>query len=326
MEATMKASRRGDGELSPDLTWASDPAVHGGRPLAATGLSVVIPCRSVAALVPGLLDSLRQDRACLEVLVVVNGGPRVSELSLGPLTRVLWVAEAGLSAAKNLGLVAARSEIVAFLDDDTVPDSGWCTALAAGFTRHPSATVIGGPIRLAARVMAHGLGAEGRGYLGELDLGEEEARCAAWQYPYGGNSAVRRDAARAAGGFAEALGYAGGRLLPNEEIDLFRRLEAAGGEIWYTPLAGVTHCLAPFRFSFQYLVRRAFWQGVGDRRTARIHRDLPLPRPWRCLILAARWGAAAAFRSLLGQRPVASDHALRSVRALGSVVGSAWRT
>ena len=321
---TMKTPLRGRSGHPPERAWVPDHKRGRRHRIGASGVSVVIPCRSVSALAQGLLDTLRADPVCHEVIVVINGSPRLSEDVLGPLVRVLWLAQAGLSAAKNFGLNETHSEIVAFLDDDTVPDKAWCAELAAAFARHPAATVIGGPIRLAPEIEALGLGPEGRGYLAELDLGIDEIRCQTFRYPYGGNSAVRGNAARAAGGFAEAFGYAGGRLLPNEEIDLFRRMEAAGGEVWYTPSAGVTHCVAVNRASLPCLLRRAFWQGIGDRRTARRHPDLALPRPWRSALLAARWGAAAAFRSLVGQRSVASDHALRSVRALGSIVGTVW--
>jgi GT2 family glycosyltransferase len=280
-------------------------------------VSVVIPCRSADALVPGLLDPLCVDPACREVLVVVNGGPPEETDLFGPSVRMLWLAEPGLSRAKNLGLAEAQSQIVAFLDDDTVPDEGWCASLAAAFGRHPTATVIGGPIRLAEEVDALMLGPEGRGYLGELDLGTEETQCEPWRYPYGGNSAVRGGAARAAGGFAEDFGYSGQRLLPNEELDLFRRMESAGGEVWYTPAAGVTHLVRADRASLRYLVYRAFWKGIGDRRMAKLHSDLPVLGRARALLLALQWTAAAAVRAVQGQRANAVDHVLRVAKTFG---------
>ena len=168
------------------------------------------------------------------------------------------------------------------------------------------------------------LGPEGVGYLGIVDLGEDEHLCLPWQYPYGCNFAVRKDVALDVGGFREDLGYRGRRMLPNEEGELFRRLQSAGHQVWYTPKAVVDHHVRIDRFRLRALMRRAFWQGVGDRCTVRVHTDVPIESPWRSGVLAARWTAAAVFRFAVGQRPVATDHALRSFRALGSVAGVVW--
>lgn len=313
---------------------AGDRSPEGGSPGRASGavaaaaqdqsalrVSVAIPCSSAEALAHGLLAAVIGDPACGEVLIVVNGGPRPDPPPGEPKVRVLWLERAGLSAAKNLALAEAACDVVAFLDDDTVPDPGWCTALAEAFARLSSAVVVGGPIRLAAGVGSPSLGPEGRAFLGELDLGETETRCSPWRYPYGGNSAVRRGPALSGGGFDETLGYAAGRLVPNEEMDLYRRLEAAGGEVWYVPSAGVEHRVAPARTAFRYLARRAYWQGVADAVTRRRHPDHPLPPAGLRVRRAVRAAAGALRHGLAGRRAVASDRALVFLRLLGSLSG-----
>ncbi len=320
MIRAMDYAQRGNRGRFPEPAWTAGPAAEIGPRGAAAGVSVVIPCRSVDSLVPGLLDALQGDPICREVLIVVNGAPKSGRDLVEPPVRTLWLALPGLSAAKNLGLSDSHSEIVAFLDNDTVPDRGWCTALAASFGRHPAATVGGGPIRLAPRIAALGLGPGGRGYLGELDLGDVEVRWQPWRYPYGGNSAVLAAAARAAGGFSEALGYAGGKLVPNEEMDLFRRLEYSGGEVWYTPSAWVTHCVALDHASPRYLLRRAFWQGVADVRTRRRHPDHPLRPVGENFRTVLRASLAAAYHRLAGRRDISLDRALQAMRSIGSLI------
>lgn len=81
----------------------------------------------------------------LEVLVVDDGGPEgeaaavaaavVAEVSAGgpdaaPRIIVHRQANAGPAAARNAGAARARSELLAFTDDDCVPHPGWLSALA----------------------------------------------------------------------------------------------------------------------------------------------------------------------------------------------------
>src|SRR5690242_2524638 len=52
-----------------------------------------------------------------------DGAIRLQRLLRGPL---------GVSRARNEGVAAAGGQLLAFTDDDCVPDPGWLAALAAG--------------------------------------------------------------------------------------------------------------------------------------------------------------------------------------------------
>ena len=113
--------------------------------------SVVIPTvgrpRYVVDLVRSLLDG---DVAPDEVIVVDNrpANPATAEAldsAFADEPRVRYLAEpvAGASLARNTGLRAARSDLVAFLDDDVVADRAWLASVheawdadAGGRRRH----------------------------------------------------------------------------------------------------------------------------------------------------------------------------------------------
>ena len=90
-------------------------------------VSVVIPARDAETFVGDAVRSaLRQTRAVLEVVVVVNASTdataRVVEDLAGqdPRVRLIESAAPGVSRARNLGMAVARGSLVAFLDADDV--------------------------------------------------------------------------------------------------------------------------------------------------------------------------------------------------------------
>lgn len=54
--------------------------------------------------------------------------------------------ERGLTRQRNRGIARARGEVIAFLDDDTVPEPDYFAELLACFERHPGAVGVGGYI------------------------------------------------------------------------------------------------------------------------------------------------------------------------------------
>ncbi len=52
----------------------------------------------------------------------------------------------GLTRQRNYGVAHARGDLIAFLDDDTVPEPAYCAETVACFERHPEAAGVGGYI------------------------------------------------------------------------------------------------------------------------------------------------------------------------------------
>ncbi len=106
-------------------------------------ISVVIPTFNRAGLVPLAIRSvLAQTHPAAEIIVVDDGSAdRTPEVlvEFGPRIRAIRQENGGLSAARNTGIKAAKTEWVAFLDDDDEYAPDRLSRAAESIARHPSA-------------------------------------------------------------------------------------------------------------------------------------------------------------------------------------------
>jgi GT2 family glycosyltransferase len=103
-----------------------------------------------------LLEALEgQRRRPDEVLVVDASDDRSTEAVVadraptwgGTLHHIAVAPEQrGLTRQRNLGVARAEGTLIAFLDDDTLPDPGYLAEVEACFGRHPEAAGVGGAI------------------------------------------------------------------------------------------------------------------------------------------------------------------------------------
>ena len=105
------------------------------RPL----VSVVIVTRNRPHLLDGTLQALEQQSWPNWKVVVVDHGDGRGTRDLAHKRGARYVAAAGgtLAAARQAGIVGSRGEIVAFTDDDCLPDPHWLEALVSAFQRQP---------------------------------------------------------------------------------------------------------------------------------------------------------------------------------------------
>ena len=104
-------------------------------------VSVIIPMFNSASTVARTLDSvLAQDPPPTEVIAVDDGSPdesgRIAE-AYGGVVRCLRQEHAGVSAARNAGVRAARGDLVAFLDPDDYWLPGFLRATIAFLNDYP---------------------------------------------------------------------------------------------------------------------------------------------------------------------------------------------
>lgn len=271
--------------------------------------------------VPGWLD--------WELLVVDNGSTddtrravrRFAATSDGRV-RYFWEPRLGLSRARNAAVGAARGEIVAFTDDDVIPEANWLAALAEAFRDHDCAGAGG---RVLARwefeppdwweATAHELDAaivsfDPGGGPRELDMA-----------PFGANMAFRREMFDRHGGFRTDLGRRGSQLMSGEDTEFGRRLLEAGERIRYVPEATVHHPVSRERATKAYFRRWYFEFGRTvvrrDGLPAAAPRILGIPRYLfrelcaELLKAAGRWSTHRRF-----------VHELRARSILGKIVES----
>lgn len=174
----------------------------------------------------------------------------------------------GLSRARNLGLEATTTPLVAFIDDDATATEGWLSHLVAAFEQlGPRAHAIGGRVRLRFEGARPAWLSDGMlSYLSACDLGEETRFIRPEEWVVGANLSYRTAAVKQAGGFSVALGRVGGgaALMSNDETEIRDRITARGGLTGYCPGAEVDHVVFANRLRQSWFRKRIAWQAVSD--------------------------------------------------------------
>lgn len=231
------------------------------------------------------------------------------------------VTERGLSSVRNHVLDAAfrRADLLAFIDDDEVPEPHWLDRLLE-CRRSTSAPMITGPVFPLLCPSAPGWLVEG----GFLELATYPDRTPLRE-GISGNALLHLPTLRSVGiRFDERYSRTGG-----EDQLFFREAFARGLEIRYAAHATVHESVPPERATFGYLARRELRKGNTLGLLARDHRQLG-EGPARRIAAAAKWMVTGVFMALggvvCGNWILARRGVLRSIRAVGMIGGlGRWR-
>ncbi len=289
---------------------AADGSGSGGEP-AASEVTVVVPVRDRHAELARCLAGLAR---APRVIVVDDGssdpgavGRIATEAGASVLRRPV---NGGPAAARNTGLAAADTPLVAFLDSDCVPREGWLDALLPHFA-DPAVGAV------APRIVPHENGrtwlARYEGASSTLDMGVRPSIVRPGsRVPYVPGAALVVRKAAAGSGFAEDM-------LVGEDVDFVWRLAAAGWRTRYEPAATMGH---------QHRVRLRGWLARRkDYGTSAAALELRHPGSVRPLYAspwtAAAWLAVAAGRPDAGAVVTGTAVALLA-RRLAQVTGEPW--
>lgn len=209
-----------------------------------------------------------------DALLVIDQAPseaarRRVEASSLPAARYVEQGLCGLAASRNLGLELAGSDVVAFTDDDVVPEPTWVEGIMAPLRRDPVPDVVTGPV-LALGPDAPGLYAVSERL--RLTPSYHTGRVIPWHAGSGGNFSARRALLIENGGWDERLGV-GSPGLAGEDIELLYRLMRAGALVRYEPAALVRHerqswerrLATRYSYSFGIGALCGLWVRRGDR-------------------------------------------------------------
>lgn len=212
--------------------------------------SVVIPNWNGKRFLATCLGALQQQTLPdIEVIIVDNASTDGSQAYIKaeyPNVRLIELDNnRGFTGACNIGMEAARAEIIALLNNDTEADKDWAAQIAGAFEAHPEAGIVASKMLLFdQRDRFHTAGdfftTDGRaGNRGawQVDCGQYDRG----EYVFsacGGAAAYRQSMLNAVGMLDDDFFF----LL--EDVDLAWRAQLAGYRVWYTPSAIVYHHLS----------------------------------------------------------------------------------
>jgi len=209
-----------------------------------------------------------------EIVVVDNNSPDQTRQVVEALQRryperIRYVLERkqGISHARNAGIMAAKGEIVAFLDDDETATTDWVQNLTANLHTGEWAGAGGRVLPPVSFIPPPWLSVKSsfaNGPLAVFDLGLEPRQLN--EPAFGANMAFRKEVFDQFGGFRTDLGRSGTSMISNEDTEFGRRLMTAGLRLRYEPSALTYHPVEANRLKKQYFLDWWFNKGRSDVR------------------------------------------------------------
>lgn len=209
--------------------------------------SVIIPLWNGRDYIERCLSTvLAQDYSALEVIVVDNAsGDNSADLVAEKFPSVRLIRNKqnlGFAGGVNVGLRAARGEVMILLNQDTFVEPGWLRALVSGLLDMPDGGIAGCKIlNVGAQIIQHAGGYLTKpralpGHVGhnEIDTGQYNQVTDA-DFVTGGAMAIHRRVVEAIGYFDEAF------FFYFEDVDYCYRARAAGFRVVYIPSAVLYH-------------------------------------------------------------------------------------
>lgn len=209
-----------------------------------------------------------------EIIVVVDHNSALFDRVKNNFRDVIAVENrepAGLSGARNSGILAANGNTLAFLDDDAIAAPDWLEQLGATYGR-PDVLGVGGPIKpLWSTGRPRWFPTEFDWVVGCTYRGTPRAM-APVRNLIGANMSFRREVFEAIGGFRNGMGRVGTFPAGCEETELCIRARQHWPQMvmLYNPKVRVTHRVPPGRTRARYFYSRCYAEGLSKAAVSRL--------------------------------------------------------
>jgi len=257
-------------------------------------ITVVIPTYNRGAIVVETVECLFALNPPPDAIIVVDQtkdrNPVLTEWDRQGRIRLIRLDQPSIPHAMNVGLLAAATPVVLYLDDDVEPSSALIAAHARAHGDESIWAVVGQILQPGQEPAHFDPPEDDLEFHFNHDTGRFVANVMA------GNLSVKREHAVNVGGFDE--NYIG--VAYRFESDFALRLVAAGGKVWFAPEAGLrhlklrsgglrsfgdhrsspspAHAAGDYYFAMQH--RRPLWRYVVRRLRRNVLTRYHLGHPW----------------------------------------------
>ncbi len=202
-----------------------------------------------------------------EIILVIDHNEALLQRAQAQFTDVILLSNRhlkGLSGARNTGIAAATSMILAFMDEDAVAEEHWCERLLAHFA-DPTVTGVGGAILPLWSTARPAWFPEEFNWVVGCTYKGMATETAPVRNLIGCNMAYRRSAFEQAGGFREGIGRVDTIPVGCEETELCIRIHQCqpSSVLLYDPAIQVQHRVPAARANWGYFRSRCYAEGFS---------------------------------------------------------------
>jgi len=197
-------------------------------------VTLYVPCYNAEKYISECLEGVLKQTYPLDEILIVDDGSTDKTVEIAskyPVRIIQHEVNKGLATARNTGFKNAKSEYVASLDADCVPEPDWLKKLMENFTEEGIAGVGGKLIEKYTNTLVNKWRAV------HMKQNHGDNKIINPDYIFGSNNVFKRSA-------VEDIGYYNENYRTNyEDVDLSNRLKERGYKLVYEPEAKVYHLL-----------------------------------------------------------------------------------
>lgn len=168
----------------------------------------------------------------------------------------------GLSSSRNIGIINATGDVIAFIDDDAIPDPKWAEAVISTFENDDIGAVAGYIVPLWEHKNMSWFPKELFWMISCSYIMTPEHKCEV-ERGFGVNMAFKKDVFCKTGMFDTNLGINDKKWIGGEDTAMFLSVRDIGKKVMFNPDAKVLHKVYHYRIGLKNLIKRAFNGGLS---------------------------------------------------------------